>query len=275
MKKIIIQSTLLCSVLSVIFIACSKDDPAPVLPTIVKEWNIALSSKNENNPPAGRTETGTVNIQLLSDNTIKYTIAVTGLAAGDALTAAHIHTGDVISNGPVILGFNPVFNGGSATGTIDNIRGTFIDSLKNNVNELYFNVHSTQLPGGLLRGQLNTNIELAVFLTMSGANEVPPVTTTATGTALIRLTSDKKLYSKITVTNLEVGDALTAAHIHKEATGVNGPVIQSLCGGPADFGIIKTFVVSDALYTSLKTDAIYVNAHSTLHPLGIIRAQIR
>ncbi len=275
MKRLIPQSTLLCAVLSVMFIGCSKNDPAPALPTIVKEWNIPLSTNNENNPPAGRTETGTVNIQLLSDNTIKYTITVTGLAAGDALTAAHIHTGDAISNGPVILGFNPVFSGGNATGTIDNIRGTFIDSLKNNVNDLYFNVHSTQVPGGLLRGQLNTNIEMAVFLTLSGANEVPPVTTTATGTALIRLTSDKKLYSKITVTNLEVGDALTAAHIHKEAAGANGSVILGLCGNAADFGIVKSFALSDALYTSLKTDNIYTNAHSTLHPGGIIRAQIR
>ena len=48
------------------FSACEDDDP-PVA-SIVKEWNVPLSVKNENPAPAGRTETGTANIQLLSDN---------------------------------------------------------------------------------------------------------------------------------------------------------------------------------------------------------------
>lgn len=276
MKKKIIQSTFLFSVLSVTFIACKKDNPPPAPPTVVKEWVIPLSAQYESPARVGRTETGTANIQLLSDNSIKYTIAVIGLAAGDALTAAHIHTGDAITSGPVILGFSPVFTGTNASGTIPNIRPTFIDSLKDDVNELYFNVHSTQVPAGLLRGQLNTDIEMAADVTLDGASEAPnPVTTTATGTAIIRLTSEKKLYSKVTVTNLEAGDALTAAHIHKAAAGVAGAVILGLCANAADFGTVKIFTVPDALYTSLKTDPIYVNAHSTNHPGGIVRGQIR
>ena len=106
---------------------------------------------------------------------------------------------------------NPTFSGSNAIGTVTNIRTTFIDSLKDDVNELYFNVHSTQVPGRLVRGQLNTNIEMAEFITLSGANEVPAVTTTATGTALIRVTSAKKIYTRVIITNLEPGDAMTAA----------------------------------------------------------------
>jgi hypothetical protein len=276
MRKHSLYSTLLLSALTISFVACKKDDPAPVVvPTTVKEWNIPLAAKNENNPPAGRTETGTANIKLLSDNTITYTISVTGLAAGDALTAAHIHVGDVISNGSVILGFSPTFTGSTATGTITSIRSTFIDSLKDDVNELYFNVHSTQVPGGLVRGQLNTDIEMAEFVTLSGANEVPAVTTTATGTALIRITSEKKIYTKVTISNLESGDALTASHIHKAAAGTNGGVILGFYASAADFGTAKVSTLTDALYTSIKTDPIYINAHSTAHPGGIVRGQIR
>jgi hypothetical protein len=274
MKKKIIPLAILCAVSPLIFISCEDDAVSP--PTIVKEWTVPLSTQYENPARAGRTESGTATIQLLSDNSIKYTIAVTGLAAGDALTAAHIHTGDVITNGPVVLGFDPVFSGSNATGTIAGIRASFVDSLKNSANELYFNVHSTQQPGGLVRGQMNVGIELAADVALSGANEVPnPVVTSATGTGSVRLTADKKLYSKVTVINLEAADALTAAHIHNAAAGANAGVLIGLASGAADFGVVKMVTVSDAVFATLKTDPIYLNAHSVLHPAGLIRGQIR
>ncbi|WP_367890794.1 CHRD domain-containing protein, partial [Ferruginibacter sp.] len=37
----------------------------------------------------------------------------------------------------------------------------------------------------------------------------------------------------------------------------------------------KVTALTDDLYASLKTDAIYVNAHSTSKPGGLIRGQIR
>lgn len=276
MKKNFLHSALFISSLTIAFTACKKDTPPPVvIPTVIKEWTIPLAAKYENNPPAGRTETGTVSLKLLSDNSITYTITVVGLASGDVLTAAHIHTGDAISNGLVILSFDPTFTGSSAQGTITNIRSTFVDSLKDDVNELYFNVHSTQVPSGLIRGQVNTDIEMAEYVTLTGTNEVPSVTTTATGTALIRLTSEKKIYIKEIITNLEPGDALIASHIHQAAVGVNGAVILGFYSGAADFGTVKVSTLTDSLYTSIKTDPIYVNAHSTNHPAGIVRAQIR
>ena len=273
MKKTVLHFTLLGLAIPVLFVACSDDEnPAA---SIVKEWSVPLSAQNENAVLPGRAETGTATIQLMSDNSINYTIAVNGLTAGDALTNAHIHTGDVITNGPVILGFDPVFSGSNANGTIPNVRSTFIDSLKNNVNELYFNVHSTQVPGGLVRGQLNVAIDMAASLALDGASQVPAITTTAKGVALLRLTADKKLYSKVTVTDLEAGDALLFAHIHQEAVGVNGPVIIDLCQNPADFGVAKITTLPDASITALKTLPVYVNAHSVKHPGGVVRGQIR
>ena len=198
MKQKIFSSVLTYSVLLFVLNACKKDDPIIPSPTTVKEWTISLSAKNENPSPIGRSETGTAALQLLSDNSLKYTINVNGLASGDALVAAHIHVGNVITNGAVVLGLEPSFTGATATGTVKDLRSTFIDSLKNDVNELYFNVHSTQIPGGLLRGQLNIGIDLAVDVLLNGANEIPAVATTATGVALLRLTANKKLYSKVT-----------------------------------------------------------------------------
>jgi len=256
--------------------ACSKDDNDPIVaPTIVKEWTIPMAAANENPAPAGRVESGSATMQLYSDNSLKYTITVTGLSGGDQLVNAHLHAGDVITSGPVVLPLEPTFSGGSATGTITNLRSTLVDSLKSAANEIYINVHSSQVASGLIRGQLNTNLDMVADIPMTGANEVPAVNTAATGVALLRLTTDKKLYSKITVAGLEDGDALTAAHIHSGPAGANGGVVVGIYGDGTEFGTAKIIPVEDATITMLKNDPIYVNAHSTSHPAGIIRGQIR
>lgn len=275
MKKNVSSAAFLCVFCTTIFFSCKKDDAVPA-PTIVKQWTVALSAKNENPVPAGRTETGTALLMLMSDNSLTYTITVNGLATGDAFTAAHLHVGDVITSGAVILPLSPVFSGGVGTGTTTNLRTTLVDSLKDDNNEIYFNAHTTQVGSGLLRGQLNTNVEMAADVALSGANEPTPVTTTTTGVATFRLTSAKKLYTKFVITNLETGDAMTAAHIHKGAVGVNGPVIVPIYGSAAEFGTVKIITITDdALFASLKTDAIYANAHSTNKGGGIVRGQIR
>ncbi len=271
------RTGIILSAFSFIIASCTNDSSSPAIPapTVVKEWNVPISAKYESPAPAGRTETGSVNLQLMSDNSLMYTIAINGLAGGDALNAAHLHTGDAITNGPVVLSLNPVFTAGSANGIVSNLRTSLIDSLKSSTNEIYFNAHSAQVASGLVRGQLNTNIELAEDIALSSANEVPAGTSVATGQALLRLTSDKKAYVKVTVTGVETGDTLTAAHIHKAAAGVNGPIILGFYSSAADFGTVKVLPVDDALFASLKTDAIYVNAHSKTKPGGLIRGQIR
>lgn len=256
-------------------LSCSKSDTITPAPTSIKQWTIAMSAKNENPAPTTRAETGTAVLELLSDNSLKYTITVVGLTSGDAMVAAHLHVGNVISSGGVIQDLSPVFNGGTATGTVSNLRSTFVDSLKDDVNEIYINAHSTQVGSGLIRGQLNAKLDFVTDVVLNGANEVPAATTTATGLALIRLTTTKQLYLKLTTSGIEAGDAFSAAHIHKAAFGVNGSVFIGFYANNADFGTTKIITVDDATITSLKTDAMYVNAHSTTKPGGLIRGQIR
>ena len=118
------------------------------------------------------------------------------------------------------------------------------------------------------------SVYASLFL-CSGANEGPAVNTSATGVALIRITSDNKLYSKVTVSTLDAGDAVTVSQIHSAAAGVNGAVIQDLCSTAADFGAAKVTTPSTAILNSIKNDALYVNVHSTSKPSGLIRGQIR
>ncbi len=65
--------------------------------------------------------------------------------------------------------------------------------------------------------------------TLAGANEVPAVTTTATGTAVFGVINDTIFTFRVDVAGI---DSTTASHIHEGAAGVPGGVIVTLFVGP-------------------------------------------
>ena len=255
------------------FMSCSKSSYTTPEPSVSWTATVAMSAKFEvPAAPAGRAETASADLQLLSDNTLKYNIVVTNLSGSDALKAAHIHFGNAGVSGPIFISLDGTFSGSTVTGTVKLSAGQ-ADTLKNM--ESYVNVHSTQFGGGLVRGQVDSKVVFAADVVLNGASEVPAVTTTATGLAVIRMTENKKLYVKTTITNLEAGDAMTFAHFHSGTSAVSGPVILGFYSSAADFGTLKTVSADDAFYNTLLTGAVYVNTHSSLHGSGLIRGQIR
>lgn len=259
-----------------LFASCNKNENTPTIPapTVVKEYSIKMAASNEiaaNN----RTETSTAALKIFSDNTVTLTTTLINFTAGDTIKAAHIHIGDAVSNGSVVLPFTIVATGAAVEAKAINVRQTLIDSLINNVTDFYANIHSAQLPGGLLRGQIGKNILQAYNVVLNGANETNPVVTTATGIALVRINEDNKMFSKITISNLETGDTLRFAHIHIGATGMNGPVITNLADTRNDFGSTQTKTISAGLADSIATKMVYVNVHSNFSPGGKMRGQIR
>ena len=276
MKRLLIKSTLLLSTI-LFFAACNKDETIidPVVPvTVVKEYSIKMSAANEI-PANTRTETSTAALKIFSDNSVTLTTTFSNFAAGDTIKAAHIHVGDAVNNGAVILPFTIVATGAALEAKALNVRQTLIDSLKNNVTDFYANVHTALLPGGLARGQIGKNILQAYNVSLSGGNEPVPVITTATGIAIVRINEDNKMFSKITISNLEPADTLRFAHIHIGATGINGPVITNLADTRNDFGITQTRTISAGLADSILTRMVYVNVHSNASPGGKLRGQIR
>lgn len=224
--------------------------------------------------PAGRNEEGDATLELFSDNSLAYTFHIHNLTPGDVLTQAHIHAGDPGTSGDVLINLAPTFVGSGASGIVKNLRAGQVDSLLNM--PVYINVHSAQVGSGLVRGQLDKNITLAMDIALSGENESPEVPTTATGQAILRLTDDKVLYSKVTVENLETDDTVTVSHIHRGGAGANGPVRIFLCASEDDFGVLKISApLQDSLYHMLTTDPMYVNVHSRRHGGGLIRGQVR
>ena len=258
--------------LAIIGQSCEHDDDNS--PSTVKTWTVDLKAIHEVPAIAGRNEEGEATIELLSDNSLKYNLHIHNLSSTDALNNAHIHTGDAGTSGPVFIPFNPIFIGSGTTGVVTGLRQGQVDTLLKN--PVYVNVHSNQAPAGLARGQLDKEVVFAMDVPLAGNNEVPPVSTTATGLAILRLTHDKVLYSKVTVNNLESNDTLTVSHIHPGATGTNGSPLIFLCNSVTDFGVLKiSNPLDDASFNQLLNTPMYVNAHSRRHGAGLIRGQIR
>jgi CHRD domain len=248
-----------------------------VTPTpITRQFSVKLNAKNEIPAPLGRLETGIANFILYADNRLQYTVKLNPLVKNDKITMSHIHSGDAGTNGPVSITFDVSNAEGNAFGGLVQLTQAQAD-LVNGKLPAYVNVHTVQVPGGLMRGQTETEVMYARDLPLSGGEEVPMVYTPTKGTIIFRETTDGNLYSRVTVTGLPSDDAITASHIHTGAKGTNGAVAINLFpGGASDLGkMIKTTLTAAQLTTLNGTGPIYANVHSTKKPGGIVRGQMR
>ena len=108
--------------------------------------------------------------------------------------------------------------------------------------------------------------------TLTAAQEVPPTTSTATGTATVLLSPDEKT-GRVSLNFSGLTSSQTAAHIHGPAgPGVPAPVIFPLPNGNlTDFQIVLT--PTDV--TNLNNGMLYINVHSSNFPNGEIRGQLQ
>ena len=109
-------------------------------------------------------------------------------------------------------------------------------------------------------------------VTLSGNQEVPPVSTAATGTGTITVLMDRSVSGSVTTS----GVAGAAAHIHLAAPGQNGPVIVPLNKtGDNVWSVPPAIRLNDAQYEAYRLGNLYVNVHSAANPSGEIRGQIK
>lgn len=131
--------------------------------------------------------------------------------------------------------------------------------------------------------------------TLSGASEVPAVTTNASGTASFAVVDDTLLIYRLDVAAI---DTPTVAHIHEGAAGTPGAVIVTLYSGPtrntagytgplgvgqlrpvqltqlpAGYGADPQARMAE-LVARMRAGTVYVNVHSKRNPGGEIRGQI-
>jgi hypothetical protein len=113
-------------------------------------------------------------------------------------------------------------------------------------------------------------VDLKVELT--GAQETPPVTTSASGTGTIAVAADKSVSGTIKTKGIDG----TVAHIHVGAPGQSGPPIITLDkGSNGVWSVPSGSKLTDEQYASYKAGNLYVNVHSAEHKPGEIRAQIK
>ncbi len=191
-----------------------------------------------------------------------------------AANNAHIHKGAPNVSSPVII---PLIFTAATTGTLDTARVISVadrDSILSG--NTYVNVHTDSFPNGELRGQLTMLSQLRYFAgSLSGANEVPPNSSAARGTVIVKYDTSTRVlelvgdYQNLTAT-------ISGSHIHGPAgPGVNAPVLFNLNNKGGTTGILTaSATLTPAQETALLTGNMYANVHSTTYPDGEIRVQL-
>jgi hypothetical protein len=112
--------------------------------------------------------------------------------------------------------------------------------------------------------------EVAVRLT--GDQEVPAVTSAATGVGTLVIKNDHSVSGSIKTTGIEG----TMAHIHLAEPGKNGPPIITLTKTADNtWSVPEGSKLTDDQFKSFKEGNLYVNVHSAEHKGGEIRTQLK
>jgi hypothetical protein len=124
----------------------------------------------------------------------------------------------------------------------------------------------------LIAGYPGASWSQEVKIALSGSQQVPPVTTSASGSGSVTVAPDKAVSGSVTTT----GVAAIAAHIHQAAAGQNGPVIIPLTKTADNVWSVPAGAkLTDEQFTAFKAGNLYVNVHSAANKGGEIRGQLK
>ena len=222
----------------------------------------SLSGASEN-PSVTTTASGSVTVVLNAAKTeIRFSVRHNVVNP----TAAHFHTASAGENGPVTIPIT--LTGTDTTGTAP-VTPTVAADLE--AGRLYANVHSMANPGGEIRGQVLRPGEVVYIARLSGTQEVPPVTTIASGhgTFIVNAARDALRY-RVSIANISAN----AAHVHRAPGGVNGPIVFNLEPLGAGVVISGTTTLDAGRLADLERGLWYANVHSPTATAGEMRGQI-
>jgi uncharacterized repeat protein (TIGR01451 family) len=201
---------------------------------------------------------------------------------------AHIHLAMAGQNGAVIIPLKASVAEGLRSGTFEAANNTFtlteeqITAIQGR--RTYVNIHTQKSRPGEIRGQIIGARARTVFRAhLSGSNEVPVVTTNASGIVLAEVMGDGNVQFSGTFNGLEsdfAPDVAGGAHIHRGMAGMAGSII-------APFAITTTdnrtgaFPAANNManlpaeeITRLFNRGVYVNIHSQNNRSGELRGQL-
>jgi hypothetical protein len=106
---------------------------------------------------------------------------------------------------------------------------------------------------------------------LTGAQEVPPVMSDATGNNTISVAADLTVSGDVYTAEIES----TMAQIQSGAVGINGPNVVTLTQVSATrWSVPRGTKLTEAQYQSYKAGNLYVNVASAAHSEGEIRVQL-
>jgi len=213
------------------------------------------------------------------------TMTLTVANLGAPISGFHIHekaAGSV--NGAIVInmqGLGGTFINNKMTGTFP-VAADVAARMIANPSNFYVNVHTTQFPGGAIRGDLaiTSGGVITYAADLRGSNEVPPTSSSAFGSAFVSIDTTTNTLTWDVATS---GFTPTLAHIHgPAAAGANASVLINFATSAAAFtngrtsgSISIASLPAETLTALLTTPAnFYVNVHSAAFPGGEIRGQL-
>jgi hypothetical protein len=233
-------------------------------------FQVALTGEAET-PAGDPVATGTSTVRLRAGQAqVCYQIAAAHLPAA---TASHIHAGAAGTSGAVVIPLNTPNAEGASSGCAPATRALVGEILKAPAS-YYVNVHTAEFPGGAIRGQLTgtspTTFGWIAAVDLKGSSEP-----NAKGTAVVRIRKDAGMVCyRLHAESITL--PATAAHIHRGAAGVNGPVVVPFQAPAANGNSDGCVATAAALIDEILANPanFYVNVHTTEHPAGAMRAQL-
>ncbi len=243
------------------------------------------------------TAIGTANVEISEDGSeIQVRLQTSSLTLGQ-VTSAHLHLGRLGATGvdhaatiysASFGAFSDDYTRTIKAGDLNTEVVANMEALRQAIRDgnAYVDVHTTSHPGGEIRGQLGTAVELEADL--SGSQEVPAVETEANGDATVTFNADMtSITVRVNTTGLTNED-VTAAHIHIGGRSVVGaPIFPLYTQADGAWSNTMTFTLDSADLTAgggvntfnqavaaILGGNTYVNVHTTTHPDGEIRGQV-
>jgi hypothetical protein len=237
-------------------------------------------------PGPGDPDGAAIAVVRIQGQQVSYALAWRGLAAA---TASHIHMGAAGASGGVKVAF---FGGAlpanfsAVTGTVTVTDQALLDSIAADPAGFYVNIHTTEFPGGAVRGQLRAlrhPVDLQRFVQVgnlisvdTGDQETAGGDPDGHATAFVRASGGTVRFG------FSFGGIAppTAGHIHVGPAGVNGMVVVPFFAGalPASVnGFAGTVTgVDPKLVRAINRGprGYYTNLHNADFPVGAVRGQL-
>jgi Cu/Zn superoxide dismutase len=233
-------------------------------------------------PAADPVGTGQATIRLRQGQAqVCYTISAENITLPAA--GAHIHSGPAGQSGPIVVPLVAPGSSGKSAGCAAATRPLVAKILAGGA-DYYVNVHTTDFPGGAIRGQLDgspVDLGWSTSVQMSGAQECNAAGTCGvgdpdgSGTATIRIRpNDGQVCFKFAVSNLKLPSV--GAHIHQAARGANGSIVVPFTAPDASGKSMGCTAAPAATIQAIVANpaGFYTNVHTTEYPGGAIRAQL-